>query len=136
MQNAELSIGTLWDLKSLGVRLSMDDFGIGYSSLSYLKRFPIDRLKLDKSFVRDVTQDPDDAAIAAAVIAMAHSLELTVVAEGVETEAQLSFLREQHCDEMQGFLFSAPVVPAEFEELLRTNQRFRANSGLRRASTQ
>ncbi|MEP6802145.1 MAG: EAL domain-containing protein, partial [Acidobacteriota bacterium] len=123
MQNAEVSISTLWDLKNLGVQLSMDDFGTGYSSLNYLKRFPIDRLKIDQSFVRDVTTDPDDAAIASAIIAMAHSLELTVVAEGVETEPQLAFLRDQRCDEMQGYLVSRPVAPARFLELLEENRK-------------
>jgi diguanylate cyclase (GGDEF)-like protein/PAS domain S-box-containing protein len=118
MQNAELSIATLQDLKSLGVSLSMDDFGTGYSSLNYLKRFPIDRIKIDQSFVRDVNRDPDDAAIATAIIAMAHSLELTAVAEGVETEEQLQFLLTQRCDEMQGYLFSRPLPAAEFQELL------------------
>ncbi|MDQ2869313.1 MAG: EAL domain-containing protein, partial [Acidobacteriota bacterium] len=123
MQNAEISISTLWDLKNLGVQLSMDDFGTGYSSLNYLKRFPIDRLKIDQSFVRDVTTDPDDAAIASAIIAMAHSLELTVVAEGVETEPQLAFLRAHHCDEMQGYLVSRPVPAERFFELLRQNRK-------------
>jgi diguanylate cyclase (GGDEF)-like protein/PAS domain S-box-containing protein len=118
MQNAELSISALWDLKNLGVRLSMDDFGTGYSSLNYLRRFPIDRIKIDQSFVRDVNRNPDDAAIAAAIIAMAHSLKLTVVAEGVETEEQLDFLRDQRCDEMQGYLFSPPVPAAKFQEFL------------------
>src|SRR6266498_972559 len=122
MQNAELSISTLWDLKNLGLSLSMDDFGTGYSSLNYLKRFPIDRIKIDQSFVRDVTRDPDDAAIAAAIIAMAHSLKLTAVAEGVETEAQLEFLRAQKCDEMQGYLFSPPVPAAQFDELLESSK--------------
>jgi diguanylate cyclase (GGDEF)-like protein/PAS domain S-box-containing protein len=122
MQNAELSIATLQDLKRLGVSLSMDDFGTGYSSLNYLKRFPIDRLKIDQSFVRDVNKDPDDAAIATAIIAMAHSLELTAVAEGVETEEQLEFLLAQRCDEMQGYLFSRPLPAAEFEELLASNR--------------
>jgi diguanylate cyclase (GGDEF)-like protein/PAS domain S-box-containing protein len=122
MQNAELSISALWDLKNLGVSLSMDDFGTGYSSLNYLKRFPIDRLKIDQSFVHDVTKDPDDSAIAAAIIAMAHSLKLTAVAEGVETEAQLEFLRAQKCDEMQGYLFSPPVPAARFDELLESSK--------------
>ena len=135
MQNAELSIGALKDLKNLGVSLSMDDFGTGYSSLNYLKRFPIDRIKIDQSFVRDVTDDPDDAAIASAVIAMAHSLKLTVVAEGVETEEQLSFLRLKNCDEMQGYLVSRPVPAPDFEKLLKKNRgtgvfdRSRAGSG-------
>ncbi|HEY6930408.1 MAG TPA: EAL domain-containing protein, partial [Thermoanaerobaculia bacterium] len=123
MQNAELSISLLLELKKLGIRLSLDDFGTGYSSLNYLKRFPIDRIKIDQSFVRDVTRDAHDAAIASAVIAMAHRLELTVVAEGVETEEQLAFLRQNQCDEMQGYLFSAPVSGPEFEHLLRANRR-------------
>ncbi|HVT05319.1 MAG TPA: EAL domain-containing protein [Thermoanaerobaculia bacterium] len=118
MQNAENSIRMLRDLKKLGVRISMDDFGTGYSSLSYLKRFPIDTLKLDQSFVRDLHIDEDDRAIAEAVIAMAHSLKLNVVAEGVETQEQLTFLKEKHCDHMQGFFFSRPVPPEEFEAMI------------------
>lgn len=109
MQNAENSVRTLLDLKRLGVKISMDDFGTGYSSLSYLKRFPIDTLKLDQSFVRDLSVDADDGAIATAVISMAHTLRLKVVAEGVETESQLDFLRDRFCDQVQGFLFSPPV---------------------------
>ncbi|MEA2488413.1 MAG: hypothetical protein QOH21_205 [Acidobacteriota bacterium] len=112
MQNAENTIYTLRELKALGVRIAMDDFGTGYSSLSYLKRFPIDTLKLDAAFINDVTTDPSDAAIVSGVIAMAHSLHLEVVAEGVETEAQLEFLERQHCDVIQGFLFSVPL-PAD-----------------------
>jgi len=133
MQNAEVTISTLSDLKTLGVRISMDDFGTGYSSLNYLKRFPIDRIKIDQSFVRDVTQDPDDAAIATAVIAMAHSMQLSVVAEGVETEEQLAFLRLNLCDEMQGYLFSPPVPAPEFEKLLKTNRKLsmRPSHGVR-----
>ncbi len=123
MQNAENSISSLRELKTLGVSISMDDFGTGYSSLNYLKRFPIDRIKIDQSFVRDVTRYPDDAAIAIAVIAMAHSLKLGVVAEGVETEEQLSFLRQNRCDEMQGYLFSRPVPPEQFEVLLKANRK-------------
>ena len=118
MHNAEASIVTLAGLKAVGIRISLDDFGTGYSSLSYLKRFPIDSIKLDQSFVHDVTSDPDDAAIATAVIAMAHSLKLAVVAEGVETEEQLAFLRQHGCDRMQGHLF-APALPADdFEAFL------------------
>jgi diguanylate cyclase len=96
----------------------MDDFGTGYSSLNYLKRFPIDRIKLDRSFVRDLPEDKDDAAIAMAVIAMGRSLELVVIAEGVETEEQLAFLKDRQCDQLQGFLFSRPLTPEAFESFL------------------
>jgi len=112
----------LQELKALGIRISMDDFGTGYSSLSYLKKFPIDILKLDKSFVRDITTDPQDGAIATAVIAMAHSLSLKVVAEGVETRVQLEFLRERLCDRIQGYLFSPPLGPGEFQSFVGTMQ--------------
>ena len=118
MQNAEHSINTLWGLKKQGVRISMDDFGTGYSSLNYLKRFPIDRIKLDQSFVRDLPSDKDDAAIAMAVIAMGRSLELAVIAEGVETEEQLAFLKGQNCDQLQGFLLSRPLAPEAFDRFL------------------
>jgi diguanylate cyclase (GGDEF)-like protein/PAS domain S-box-containing protein len=118
MQNAEHSINTLWGLKKQGVRISMDDFGTGYSSLNYLKRFPIDRIKLDQSFVRDLPGDKDDAAIAMAVIAMGRSLELVVIAEGVETEEQLAFLKDRNCDQLQGFLFSRPLPPEAFASFL------------------
>jgi len=119
MQNAEQSINTLRGLKKQGVRISMDDFGTGYSSLNYLKRFPIDRIKLDQSFVRDLPGDKDDAAIAMAVIAMGRSLELIVIAEGVETEEQLAFLKDRDCDQLQGFLFSRPLPAEAFETFLR-----------------
>ncbi len=118
MQNAENTIHTLRELKELGVRISMDDFGTGYSSLNYLKRFPIDTLKLDQSFVRDITSDNRDAAIVSAVIQMAHSLDLDVIAEGVETEAQLDFLERQGCDRIQGFFFSAPMASEHLEPYL------------------
>jgi diguanylate cyclase (GGDEF)-like protein len=118
MENAELAIATLRELKKIGVRLSMDDFGTGYSSLSYLKRFPIDRLKIDRSFVLNITVNPDDAAIAMLIINMAHNLNLKVIAEGVETEEQLAFLRLHHCDEIQGFIFSQPVPAKVFTKLL------------------
>jgi len=118
MSNAEATIHTLRELKALGVRISIDDFGIGYSSLSYLKRLPIDTLKIDQSFVRDITSDPDDAAIATAVIALAHTLKLRVVAEGVETQEQLAFLAARHCDRMQGYLFSRPLQEKECGEFL------------------
>jgi diguanylate cyclase (GGDEF)-like protein len=118
MQNAENTIRTLRELKAAGVRISMDDFGTGYSSLNYLKRFPIDTLKLDQSFVRDSTTDASDAAIISAVIVMAHSLNLKVVAEGVETKEQLDFLRHRDCDTIQGFYFSAPLAAEELEPYL------------------
>ena len=119
MQDVEKTIATLSRLKAMGIKLSIDDFGTGYSSLSYLKRFPIDTLKIDQSFVRDITTDPDDAAIAKSIISMAHDMQLRVIAEGVETEAQKSFLSLRRCDEMQGYFFSRPVPAVEFEKLLR-----------------
>jgi EAL domain-containing protein (putative c-di-GMP-specific phosphodiesterase class I) len=112
MQNAQEAVTTMGKLKDMGIALTMDDFGTGYSSLSYLKRFPLDSLKIDASFVRDITTDPNDAAITRTIIAMAHNLNLTVVAEGVETEEQLEFLRENGCDTVQGYLMSRPL-PAE-----------------------
>ena len=118
MQNAENTIYTLRELKALGVRISMDDFGTGYSSLNYLKRFPIDTLKLDQSFVRDITSNPTDAAIATAVIAMAHSLDLKVIGEGVEKEDQFAFLQKQRCDYVQGYLFSPPMAVEKIEEYI------------------
>ena len=123
MQDAEKTIATLNALHALGVTLSIDDFGTGYSSLSYLKRFPLAKLKVDQSFVRNLTTSSNDAAIARSVILLGHSLNLVVIAEGVETEAQLAWLRTQHCEEMQGYLFSRPVPAAEFEVLLRSDKR-------------
>jgi len=119
MRDVESALSMLHELKKMGVQLSMDDFGTGYSSLSHLKRFPFDKLKMDISFVRELTSDPGSAAIAKTIIAMAHNLNLRVIAEGVETEGQLSFLRAQGCDEMQGYYFSRPVPAAEIEQLLR-----------------
>ncbi len=118
MGNAERHVRTLHELKELGVRLSIDDFGTGYSSLSYLKRFPLDELKIDRSFVAGVDTDPDNAAIVIAIIAMAHCLGLSVVAEGVETEAQLAFLKSKACDECQGFLFARPMTAEVFGKLI------------------
>ncbi len=123
MQNAENSIHTLRELKALGVRISMDDFGTGYSSLNYLKRFPIHTLKLDQSFVRDVTTDRGDAAIVTAVISMAHSLDLKVIAEGVETAEQLAFLQQQRCDYIQGYFFSKPLSVQDLEPYLIQRRR-------------
>lgn len=105
-------------LKALGVKLSLDDFGTGYSSLAYLSRFPFDKLKIDQGFVRDITENPVNAAIATAAIVMGRSLNLSVLAEGVETEAQARFLRSRRCDAMQGYLYSRPLLPADFEQLM------------------
>ena len=123
MQNLDISIEALGKLKRLGVGITMDDFGTGYSSLSYLKILPVDTLKIDRSFIRDVARDTNDASIVRASIVLAHELRLRVVAEGVETPDQLHFLRQHQCDEVQGFLFS-PALPAEkFEALLGEDKR-------------
>ncbi|MDQ5942058.1 MAG: hypothetical protein QG572_871, partial [Pseudomonadota bacterium] len=122
MHDVENAIATLRELKQQGVALSLDDFGTGYSSLAYLKRFPIDALKIDRSFVRDIDSEPDDAAIARAVIAMAHSLDLRVIAEGVENDSQLGLLRQYGCDDFQGFLFSRPIPAEEFALLLQSGR--------------
>jgi diguanylate cyclase (GGDEF)-like protein/PAS domain S-box-containing protein len=126
MSNAEETISVLQNLKALGIQISIDDFGTGYSSLAYLKRFPIDKLKIDIAFVREVTSNPDDAAIVLAIINMAHSMKLAVIAEGVEKEAQLAYLRRHGCDEMQGYYFSRPVPEDEFELMLREGKYLQA----------
>jgi diguanylate cyclase (GGDEF)-like protein/PAS domain S-box-containing protein len=118
MQDAEAAILLLEDMKAMGLKLSVDDFGTGYSSLNYLKRFPIDKFKIDQSFVCDLTTDTDDAVIVSTIISMAHSLKLKVIAEGVETAEQLAFLKQQGCDEMQGYYFSQPLSAEEFTKLL------------------
>ena len=123
MKDVNTAVAVLRTLKEMGVKLAIDDFGTGYSSLSYLKRLPIDRLKIDRSFVQDISIDPDDAAIALAVIVMAHSMNLRVVAEGVETDAQLSFLRLRDCDEMQGYYFSRPLPAGEAKRWLEEHGR-------------
>ncbi|WP_423008939.1 EAL domain-containing protein [Undibacterium sp. JH2W] len=116
MENAQDTLAALDRLRSLGVRLTIDDFGTGYSSLSYLKRFPVDIIKIDRSFVRDIPGDADDAAIVTGIIALAHSLRLEVVAEGVETREQLDFLRAQSCDILQGFYLSKPIPAQQLED--------------------
>ncbi|PYC29503.1 diguanylate cyclase [Aquipseudomonas alcaligenes] len=119
LDNVENVIATFQQLRDLGVKLAIDDFGTGYSSLSYLKRFPVDYVKIDQTFVRELAAGGEDAAITRAIIAMAHGLELKVVAEGVETQAQMDFLKLQRCDEIQGFLISPPVPAEQFAALLR-----------------
>jgi|GEM_PF-6299543 len=118
MQNVDRTIVVLQELRVLGVNLAIDDFGTGYSSLSALKRFPVDCLKIDRSFVNDISTDPDDRAITRAIILLAHSMGLSVVAEGVETEAQRIFLVEAGCDEMQGYLYAKPMPAAQMDTLL------------------
>jgi len=119
VQDAEATLPALRRLRDMGVKLAIDDFGTGYSNLAYLKRLPIDKVKIDRSFLREITEDPDDRAIATAIIGMGHSLRLKVVAEGVETQAQLAFLRVEGCDEAQGYLFGRPMPAEEFARFLR-----------------
>jgi EAL domain-containing protein (putative c-di-GMP-specific phosphodiesterase class I) len=119
MHEAEHTATAFGKLRKMGVQLAIDDFGIGYSNLSYLKRFGVARLKIDQSFVRDITTDSNDVAIVGAITAMARSLKIEVTAEGVETEQQFIYLREHGCSEVQGFLFGRPVAAAEFEQQLK-----------------
>ena len=118
MTNTSLTMDCRTGLKRLGVHISIDDFGTGFSSLAYLRRFPIDKLKIDISFIRDITSNPDDATIALAIIRLAHSLKMEVIAEGVETAAQLAYLRRHFCDQVQGYYFSRPLPVAELEQLM------------------
>jgi diguanylate cyclase (GGDEF)-like protein len=122
MENTDISITTLTHLKDMGVRISVDDFGTGYCSLSYLRRFPLDSLKIAQPFVNDITLSSDDAAISLAIIALAHSLRLSVIAEGVETKEQLAILKGQGCDIAQGFLFSHPLPDHKVEQVLATGR--------------
>lgn len=128
MKEPEIAAQKMQELRQRGIRLSIDDFGTGYSSLSYLKRFKINKLKIDQSFVRDISSDPDDQAIATAIVQMAHSLGMTTIAEGVETVAQLAFLRRSGCDEVQGYHYSRPVLPEQFESFVRANLQERASA--------
>jgi EAL domain-containing protein (putative c-di-GMP-specific phosphodiesterase class I) len=120
MKHAESAESVLRTLRASGVQVAIDDFGTGYSSLSYLRKFPIDALKIDQSFVRQITTVPDETVIVKAVISMGRSLKLRVVAEGVETQEQLAFLKAHQCDEAQGYYFSRPVLPGQFAKLLET----------------
>jgi EAL domain-containing protein (putative c-di-GMP-specific phosphodiesterase class I) len=119
MEHVERVVQVMHELKQLGVTLSLDDFGTGYSSLAYLKQFSLDKIKIDRTFVRDLPHDQDDAAIARTIVVIGHQLRLKVVAEGVETPEQESFLRAMGCDQLQGYLFSPPVPAAQAIEMLR-----------------
>jgi diguanylate cyclase (GGDEF)-like protein/PAS domain S-box-containing protein len=121
LANADVTFSVLQELKAMGLTLAIDDFGTGYSSFSYLRQFRVSKLKIDRSFIRDVAVNPDDAAITTAIISMAKSLNLKVIAEGVENEAQMSFLRAHQCDEIQGYYFSKPLPPDEVADKLRGN---------------
>jgi EAL domain-containing protein (putative c-di-GMP-specific phosphodiesterase class I) len=127
MTSTDNTIAALRNLKAVGVQISIDDFGTGYSSLAYLRRFPIDKLKIDLSFIRDVTYNPADDSIVSAIIQMGHSLNLAVIAEGVETAPQLAFLRRHQCDQIQGYYFSPPLPVAGLEQLLRAGKSLPAS---------
>jgi diguanylate cyclase (GGDEF)-like protein len=120
LANADVTLSVVQELKAMGLTLAIDDFGTGYSSFGYLRQFRVSRFKIDRSFIRDVAVNPDDAAITAAIISMAKSLRLKVIAEGVENEAQMSFLRAHQCDEIQGYYFSKPLSPGEAAQKLRS----------------
>ncbi|MBE9563371.1 MAG: EAL domain-containing protein, partial [Proteobacteria bacterium] len=122
MEDSETSHTVLSAIKELGVFIAMDDFGTGYSSLSYLKKFPFDTLKIDQSFMCDVDTEPDSSSLIPAIIALSKCLKMKVVAEGVETDAQLNFMKKYECDEIQGYLFSPALPPQEFENWLKNNK--------------
>lgn len=119
MRDPQAAVATMRQFKDLGVTLALDDFGTGYSSLNYLRRFPVDSLKIDRSFISDAADDPSAAAVVTSIVAIAHSLGLQAVAEGVETRRQLDFLRHCGCDSFQGFYFSRPLPAADFAALAR-----------------
>jgi EAL domain-containing protein (putative c-di-GMP-specific phosphodiesterase class I) len=121
LANVDVTLSVIRELKGIGVTLAIDDFGTGYSSFSYLRQFQISKLKIDRLFIRDVAVKPDDAAITIAIISMAKSLNLKVIAEGVENEAQMSFLRAHQCDEIQGYYFSKPLTFDKVADILRAD---------------
>jgi EAL domain-containing protein (putative c-di-GMP-specific phosphodiesterase class I) len=127
MENTDVAVKVLARIKKLGVKVAIDDFGTGYSSLSYLKNLPIDTVKLDRSFVAGAATDPDDAALVMAIVTLAHNLRLRVVAEGVETDDQVAFLRRLKCDEAQGYLFGKPMPPEMFEMAIAVNPPRKSN---------
>jgi EAL domain-containing protein (putative c-di-GMP-specific phosphodiesterase class I) len=129
MYDVEKALGILKAFRDMGVRLAIDDFGTGYSSLSNLRQFPVDTIKIDGSFVRDLSDHVESKGIAEAIITMGRTLSLNVIAECVETKAQADFLRERACDEFQGYYFSKPVAAGEFAELIRAQQATRAGHG-------
>jgi EAL domain-containing protein (putative c-di-GMP-specific phosphodiesterase class I) len=118
-----VTLSVIRELRAIGVTLAIDDFGTGYSNFGYLRQFRVNKLKIDRSFIRDVAVNPDDAAIAAAIISMAKSMKLKVIAEGVENETQLTFLKTHHCDEVQGYYFSKPLSVDKVGEKLRCSLR-------------
>jgi len=124
MQDARKADNILSRLSRVGIKLAIDDFGTGYSSLSYLKRFAVDRLKIDQSFVRDMTHNYDDAEIARAIINLGHTLGLEIVSEGVETKEQLELLKQQECDIIQGYYISKPIPASEIPDFLRAEKNF------------
>jgi EAL domain-containing protein (putative c-di-GMP-specific phosphodiesterase class I) len=126
IDNADGVLQMVRRLKSLGVKLSIDDFGTGYSSLAYLKKFAVDKIKIDQSFIRDLSNDPDDAAIVKAIIQMARSLNLRTIAEGVEDARTLEHLRMQHCDEVQGYYLSRPLAAQAFYQFVSNDQASKA----------
>ena len=135
MKDTERAVGVMEGLRAMGVRLSLDDFGTGHSSLGYLKRFPINQLKVDRSFVRDLPHNGDDVAITRAVIAMAHSLRMSVVAEGVEYQEQFDLLRAEGCDEFQGYYCRPPLQDEELDKFLADERAHRGFAGMRQAVT-
>jgi len=128
LSNADMTLPILQELKTMGLNLAIDDFGTGYSSLSYLRQFPVNKLKIDRSFIQNVAINSDDAAITAAIIGLAKHLNLKVIAEGVENEEQMSFLRVHRCDQIQGYYFSKPLTEKETREKLRARSACRVSA--------